>query len=320
MSATPTASRSHAGFWSNSRTFHLPVSSRIDADGVAGYPIDMSVKADSPAWPRPLLLSDAALHVELTQYALGCLERWLAGEGTAWRDAARAAAAHLASVQRPDGAWVQNRPLPHTFRLPAPWSSAITQGQAASLFVRLHLQTGDERFAAIARSALEPLWKPQADGGVQGELAGMAWPEEYPTEPQSHVLNGAIFALWGMRDVAVGLDDREALERFERGVDALAANLHRYDTGYWSLYSLYPHRIRNRASSFYHDLHVNQLTVMERLAPRPEFADVRARWQRYAGSRSSRARAFAWKAAFRLTNPRNRFLAHRLPGLGVGDA
>jgi hypothetical protein len=122
-----------------------------------------------------------------------------------------------------------------------------------------------------------------------------------------------MFALWGLRDVAVGLGNDEARRRFERGIDALAANLHRYDTGAWSLYSLYPHPIYNRASSFYHDLHVNQLTAMQQLAPHPEFASMRDRWAGYAQSRSARAKAFAWKAAFRVLVPRNRFFARMAP-------
>jgi hypothetical protein len=113
--------------------------------------------------------------------------------------------------------------------------------------------------------------------------------------------------------VAVGLSDADAGRAFETGLDALVANLHWYDTGYWSLYSLLPHPVRNPASSFYHALHVSQLTAMGQLAPRPELAAVRARWQGYADSAVCRSRAFVHKAMFRLLVPRNRFLAHRLP-------
>ena len=72
--------------------------------------------------------------------------------------------------------------------------------------------------------------------------------EEYPTEPPSFVLNGAIFAAWGVRDVAVGLADAEARGLFAAVVETLAGAVDRWDTGYWSLYDLYPHRVRNVAS------------------------------------------------------------------------
>lgn len=314
MTETATARRSNAGLWSNARSFFLPVGRYIDPTGVRGYPIDLRVKADRP---RPQVPEWAhhrtSLHVGVTQWGLGCHERWLAGEGQAWLDAAVAAGRHLVAIQQEDGRWLHQAPLAHTFVLPPPWASGITQGQGASLLVRLHAQTGEEGFAEAAQRALEPLSSPQRDGGVCGDLAGHPWPEEYPTTPQSHVLNGAIFALWGMRDVTVGLGSAAAGDSYRRGVDALAANLHRYDTGSWSLYSLFPHPVRNRASSFYHDLHVNQLTAMSQLTPRPEFDEFRQRWADYAGSRYDQSKAFIWKVAFRLLVPRNRLLARRAP-------
>jgi hypothetical protein len=52
---------------------------------------------------------------------------------------------------------------------------------------------------------------------------------------------------------------------------------------------------------------------MQQLAPHPEFASMRDRWAGYAQSRSARAKAFAWKAAFRVLVPRNRFFARMAP-------
>jgi hypothetical protein len=313
MGTAVTSRRSSAGFWSSASSFFLPLGSHIDPAGVRGYPIDMRVKADAPDWPRPGLIGESALYVNAAQYGLGCYERWLHGEGQAWLDAAVEVGRYLVERQRSDGVWPHTKPFPHTHRVEPPWCSGIAQGEGSSLLVRLHLETGEDRFAEVARRGLEPLSVPQAEGGVCGELNGHPWPEEYPTTPESHVLNGAMFAMWGFRDVAVGLGDSHAGRGFEAGIDALVANLPRYDTGYWSLYWLYPRPIRNPASSFYHALHISQLTAMEQLANRPELRPVRERWQRYADSAVCRSRAFAHKATFRLLVPRNRFLAHRLP-------
>jgi heparosan-N-sulfate-glucuronate 5-epimerase len=313
MTEATTSRRATAGFWSSSKSFFLPVGAHMDPDGVRGYPIDLRVKADTSAGLGPEYRGPGSLHVGATQYGLGCYERWLAGNGEEWLAAALDAGRYLVTIQERDGSWLHHEPFPHTFPLPPPWASGITQGQGASLLVRLSAETGDADLAGAASLALEPLARPQADGGVCGELGRLPWPEEYPTMPQSHVLNGAIFALWGMRDVAVGLDSNEAGAQFERGLDSLAANLHRYDTGSWSLYSLFPHPIYNRASSFYHDLVVNQLTAMQQLAPRPVFESTRLRWAAYARSGYGRAKAFAWKAGFRILVPRNRVFARKAP-------
>jgi heparosan-N-sulfate-glucuronate 5-epimerase len=313
MGTVVTSRRSSAGFFSSASSFFLPVGSQVDPDGVRGYPIDMRVKADSPTWPRPNLVGPSALYAAVAQYGLGCYERWLAGDGQTWLDAAVQVGEHLCAHQRPDGAWAHAAPFPHTQRLDPPWSSGLAQGEGASLLVRLHLETSDERFAHAARLGIGPLSVPMAGGGVQGELAGYPWPEEYPTTPPAHVLNGAMFALWGFRDVGIGLGDADASQAFATGLDAVVANLHRYDTGHWSLYWLNPKPIRNWASSFYHALHISQLTVMDMLSPRPELAPTRDRWQRYADSALSRRLALAHKAAFRTLVPRNRLLANRLP-------
>ncbi len=303
--------RSTAGFFSSARSFFLPVGGEIDPDGVRGYPIDLRVKAESSAWESYVRRPD--LFAAIAQYGLGCYERWLAGDGQEWLDAALGTGRHLVSQQRPSGEWLHSKPFPHTFRLPPPWCSGLAQGEGASLLVRLHLHDGDPEFATAAKLAIEPLATPQSAGGVGGELDGRPWPEEYPTDPQSHVFNGAMFALWGIRDVAVGLHDATARNRFEEGLDSVVANIHRFDAGYWSYYSLYPHPILNPASSFYHALHVSQLSAMSQLAPRPELAEVRERWARYADSSLCRSRAFAAKAAFRVLVPRNRVFARRLP-------
>jgi hypothetical protein len=127
------------------------------------------------------------------------------------------------------------------------------------------------------------------------------------------VLSGAVFALWGLRDVGLALGDADLLRAFEEGVDVLAANIHRWDTGGWSRYDLYPHRVTNVASFAYHELHVTQLEAMNDLAPRPELHEAAERFGAYMASPARRARAFARKALFRMAEPRSARLARVLP-------
>ena len=285
---------------------------------VRGYYIDMGVKAASPSWPPPgLPPAGARLHVATIQWALGSYEHYLAGEGEAWLDACLGCAEEILAVQEPSGplagGWLHHQPFPHTLPLRPPWLSAMAQGEGASLLVRLFNETGEERYAEAATRALLPLDVDSADGGVRARLDGRTFPEEYPTDPPSFVLNGGMFAMWGLHDVGVGLADSEALAAFEQSVDTLAANLHRWDLGYWSRYDLFAHPVPNVASSFYHDLHITQLRMTHRLAPRAELAQTAERWAEYETSDLKRRRAFAGKALFRLVVPRNRVLARRLP-------
>ena len=54
------------------------------------------------------------------------------------------------------------------------------------------------------------------------------------------------------------------------------------------------------ASRYYHELHIVQLRVLERLTGHAAFGTFAARWQRYLDSPLNRTRALAKKAAFKL--------------------
>jgi heparosan-N-sulfate-glucuronate 5-epimerase len=305
----------YSGFLSSARNLVLPVGSNLHAGKLGGYYIDFSLKPRSPSWSTGWLAASDQHHVVAAQWGLGCYERHVSGEGDEWLSGALNAAEYLLGEQQRQGpragGWVHRRPMAHTFRVDPPWLSAMAQGEGASLLVRAHAATGEERFAEAARRALIPLARSTGEGGVRVALADGFFLEEYPTDPQSLVLNGGIYALWGYYDVAVALGDRDARGQFQRGVDALAAEIHRWDTGRWSRYDLLPRRVVNVASPGYHLLHINQLRALQLVAPRPQIAAAAATFERYWDSRAHRARAFVHKVCFRLVVPRHPLLARR---------
>jgi heparosan-N-sulfate-glucuronate 5-epimerase len=300
------------------RSFDMPIGDLWRGEDVPrGYYIDFRKKCEEPAWPPFWLGGRREYHVATVQWALGAFERYLHGEGEVWLEATRAAAGTLLEAQHSggpgDGGWTHDKPLPHSYYLSPGWISAITQGEGASLFTRLYLETSEERYAEAARRALGPMEVEVAAGGVLTHLEGDPFVEEYPTAIPSCVLNGAIFGIWGYHDVGRGLSDADASTRFTALADSLARNLWRYDNGYWSRYELYPHLIGNVATPAYHALHIKQLQVLAELAPRPEFGDMANRFEHYRTSSLRRRRALAQKIAFRIAVPRNQLFARRLP-------
>jgi heparosan-N-sulfate-glucuronate 5-epimerase len=292
-------------------SFNQPPGQRIATDGVRGYYLDMRVKAKSPAWPsQDLPPLDRALRVVIAQWGLAAYEHWLETGDERWLAGARAACDHFVATQLREGplagGWPHKHSFPHSFELPAGWLSGMAQGEAASLLVRVHAETGDDALAEAALRGLRPLGVASADGGVLAELEGGPWFEEYPTKPASLVLNGGIFAIWGVRDVAVALGDADSERLFGAALDALAAGIGRWDLGYWSRYDLYPHKRVNVASNAYHQLHIDQLAALNTVAPRPALVEAEERFRRYHRSRLGGARAFAGKVAFRLAVPREK--------------
>jgi heparosan-N-sulfate-glucuronate 5-epimerase len=187
--------------------------------------------------------------------------------------------------------------------LRAPWYSALAQGQGISVLVRAHqlARKDDSRYLNPAQRALASFFNPLAEGGVtftdeQGDL----WFEEYIVSPPTHILNGFIWAAWGVYDYFLATRDQSAQDLFTRAVRTLTHNLDRYDLGFWSLYEQSGTRLPMVASPFYHQLHIVQLRVMHRLTGEDKFARVADRWESYGRSRSKRTRALCYKSAFKL--------------------
>jgi len=205
--------------------------------------------------------------------------------------------------QNSHGLWVWNHHFDWEYRetLRAPWYSGLAQGQGVSLLLRAHAQTGGGKYRQAAERAFVSLTKAIAQGGVLFEDDEKnLWIEEYLVHPPTHILNGFIWALWGVFDFYAASADASAKQIFDRCVQTLLHNLARFDTGYWSLYEQSGTQLKMLASPFYHRLHIVQLRVMARLTGERRFAEVGDRWQGYAQGRANRSRALVEKSIFKL--------------------
>jgi heparosan-N-sulfate-glucuronate 5-epimerase len=197
--------------------------------------------------------------------------------------------------------WNHNFDWEYRDTLKAPWYSGLAQGQGISLLVRAHHQTGDSKYLESAQRAFQSFLHTIQEGGVlfrndQGDV----WIEEYLVDPPTHILNGMIWASWGVYDYFLATGDPQARELFGRVVETLARNLARYDLGFWSLYEQSGTRLRMIASPFYHRLHIVQLRILHDLTGRAIFRVYADRWETYAGSRVRRMAALCYKSAFKL--------------------
>ena len=77
----------------------------------------------------------------------------------------------------------------------------------------------DEKYQRAAEKAFVALTRPIAEGGVLFEdEAKNLWIEEYLVDPPTHILNGFMWALWGVFDFWLARGDASAKEIFDRGV------------------------------------------------------------------------------------------------------
>lgn len=243
--------------------------------------------------------------IAIAQYGLARFNRWsdtgAFADRAAWLSSARWLERSLTPNSSGVPVWMHQFAWPYRQLLKAPWYSGLAQGSGVSLLVRAAETTGDRGFASAARKAFESLRLDVAAGGVLAtDDRGRTWIEEYLVNPPSHILNGFIWALWGVHDYARWSASADARRLFETSVATIESALPEYDTGRWSLYELPAGGPPMLASRYYHELHIVQLRVLERLTGRPVFGAFATRWQQYLESRVNRTRAFVEKAAFKL--------------------
>ncbi|MFZ6045341.1 D-glucuronyl C5-epimerase family protein [Pseudomonas sp. CR3202] len=136
-----------------------------------------------------------------------------------------------------DGKWVWTTDIPAR-DLKAPWISGLSQSLGISILLRQFQLTNDQKYLDGAKRALEWLNRPVADGGVRMDVEGGVWYEEYPNAQQpSHVLNGHIWALFGVLDYYRVTGDDVAHTMFKNGVTATAKQISKYDVMDWSVYA-----------------------------------------------------------------------------------
>jgi hypothetical protein len=205
--------------------------------------------------------------------------------------------------ENPFGVPVWNHHFDWDYRdaLKAPWYSGLAQGQAISLLVRAHAEMKKPEYLEAAQRAFASFLASTSAGGVCfTDAKGDLWFEEYIVSPPTHILNGFIWAVWGVHDYYLATRDERARLLFQAAVKTLLSNLSSYDLGFWSLYEKSGTRMKMVASPFYHQLHIVQLCVMHALTGEQRFAEVARRWQSYGRSRLKRTWALCYKGAFKL--------------------
>ena len=205
---------------------------------------------------------------------------------------------HETSLADDIGGW----PIPFAhpdYHAPKPWLSAMTQGEGISVLVHAYRLTGEETFLRAARRAVRTFELDIRDGGVSisvGE-SGVFF-EEVAVYPAAHILNGYLFALYGLYDYIGLTGDATIAALIRRSLATLHTLIQEFDVGYWSRYNLLH---RHLAPRFYHALHVTQFEALARYSGCEHCAALAARWRGdqhslrgrlhyFTGSRSARYR------------------------------
>lgn len=228
--------------------------------------------------------------VKMVLHGRGAIDN-VAISTTAHMAAFFAASDWLLKNQDERGGWpiMVTRKLGEGFRPLEPgWYSAMAQGQAMSTLVRAYLLTKDETYLKAALHAIGPYKVPSEKHGVKAVFMNKyEWYEEYPTTPSSFVLNGFIYSLIGLYDLAQTAseeDGSEAARLYAKGMESLKAMVPLYDTGSGTIYDLRHFMlgtVPNLARWDYHTTHINQMQLLASIDDSPIFRDFTKRWKSY---------------------------------------
>lgn len=178
-----------------------------------------------------------------------------------------------------DGRWIWTSPIP-ALGINSPWISGLTQGVGISALVRAHQLTGDEKYLVTARRAMAWLSEPVDSGGCLSVDENGTWIEEYPNAADpNHVFNGHIWALFGVWDYYRATRDENARKLFAEGVKVIKAEIDRYDTGSWVVYS--QKNKKDNVFGNYMQFIIEQMKVMASITGDEFFSSYAEKWSDY---------------------------------------
>ena len=182
------------------------------------------------------------------------------------------------AVRRPDGAvvwqydfdWREGGSV-----LRAGWISGMAQGLAMSALVRANRLEPDATLVELALAASRPFELSVTEGGVCSEGKGGAVFEEYPALPPPRVLDGTLFAMLGLFDVACETSNARVRALFADGMDGLESELPYWDfRGKWSWYG----RRLYLSPTHYHGINRALLLALARASGRAPCAALADQW------------------------------------------
>lgn len=214
----------------------------------------------------------------ICQFALANWERFLLTNDKRYYEAFLKQADWLANNQE-NGKWYYRFDWQAHTLMKNPWTSSIAQGQGISVLVRAFQSTNDKKYLEKAEAAFAILTTPIVGGGVAYATDKGIWYEEYPNaEKPSHVLNGHIWALFGIWDLYRVTGSGAARKAFDEGVAVIKADIAKYDTGYWVLYEQQRFFV---VDILYMDLLIKELKALYAITKEPVFLDYLTRWETY---------------------------------------
>lgn len=177
--------------------------------------------------------------------------------------------------------WYFNYPIKSHGCKP-PWKSGMAQGLILSLLLRIYNLTKNKNYIELAERVANSMKTPTDEGGflyINNE--GDYWYQEYMGNC-GYVLNGFIYAMWGIYDYYLYFKDRKCKTIFDKGIITLKHNLENYKVKNrlirWTVYDL---KDRSICDLYYHSLHCFLLKKLYEITNEKVLLDYHNKWSGY---------------------------------------
>lgn len=219
------------------------------------------------------------------QYGLGAYDLFLQSGEEKYLRKVRQCADWALAKQNVNGAWDN-----FFYIYPEHPFCAMAQGEGTSLLVRAYLTFGQSAYLSAAKKALDFMLKDVTMGGVTKYDGDDLILMEYTHCPP--VMNGWIFALWGLTDYLKVDKNKQLEESYARTIKTLIKMMDNFKYPFWSKYDTKG----MIASPFYHHLHIAQMEAMYDLTKEECFRNYAGKWAKQEKNICCKGLAFVIKA------------------------
>jgi hypothetical protein len=157
--------------------------------------------------------------------------------------------------------------------------SAMTAGEVLSFYLRMYQIKPRPELLESSMKIFRSYLIPFEEGGFRRyDKNGFLWYEEYRSPQPSFVLNGFIYAIWGLVDLFRVTGDPEVKIELDESLRTLRSNIHQYHVWYWSLYD----QLKKELVMMYYqeNVHLPQIRVMHQLTGDDIYQRYANKWAR----------------------------------------
>ena len=174
--------------------------------------------------------------------------------------------------------WIQGN-YNKRYDIKPPWVGAMDQGQALSFYTRYYEVSKEDYYLNQAKKIAAYFDINIENGGFKRfDENGNIWFEEYPSSKPSFVLNGFIYAIYGLIDFYRVTNDKKIKKTIDQCFITLKESIHLYDSGYWSYYD----QLKKELVRYYYqkNVHIPQLESMYLLTNEKIFLKYYKKWKK----------------------------------------